>query len=1541
MVLKARLLFHILLFLLALQGFGQVSFDSQEELEKAANAFFDNNEFANAKPLFSQLLSKDALNPNYNYRFGVCILFTEADPLKPLPYIEGGASSKGVNPEAHYFLGKAYQLNYRFDDAIKSYEKGKTAGFSKPNVDLDRSIQECRNGKILYNDAIDFEPAMDKEVLASEFYRPYDFRKLKGKVIPLPPNFKTKFDEKNLTGTVVYTPTNSQTLVYASYGEDGANGKDLYRVNRLPNGELALPQRLPSTINTKYDEDYAFYDEDSQTLYFASQGHNTMGGYDVFSSKFDAGTNNWSTPLNLQYPINSPFDDFLYVSDPDGKVAFFTTERNVEEGKLRVLKTLLHDPGQVEVSVLEGSFEDKTDSVYNYAALTVLDPITNEVVGKYRTHKVTGKYLLILPPQNDYTMDVGPREADGFKFDLDVPVTESTEALKQSIVYDAIGEKGTVTLTNFFDATGNPDSVKFAETRPLQEVEEKMIAMPDASELLAARAKEKTAAAKAQNDVLAKEKAQQEATKQAEELALKQQQEAEEAARQAELAKTEQAKLEATKQAEELALKQQQEAEEAAKQSELAKAEQAKLEATKQAEELALKQQQEAEAAAKQAELAKAEQAKLEATKQAEELALKQQQEAEEVAAKQAELAKAEQAKLEAIKQAEELALKQQQEAEEAAKQAKLAKAEQAKLEATKQAEELALKQQQEAEEAAKQAELAKAEQAKKDSIAAELLREKLMLAEKQKLEEMQREVALANQRKLEAEKDSEAIKLKARQDSIEVENQRQAMLLAEKERLAELEKSVALANEKKELEQAKEDSLRMERERTEALAAEKERLAQIDREVELAKQQAMRDSLIEPAVASTSEVMEEDASLSQILEEMKLREAELLKEQELVAKQKESEAAGAQAKELEATKAESKKSNEIAADEQPQTISKEAPETELTDVKVVSESELFLQTIAKLEAQQKEQEALVAAENKQRDALKAEKKEAALAVKQAADSSATGGMETTSVAANTDNSTGAEQALDGELESVALKSNADPQEYLAALNEIEQRMKTDAAAQAEKDYTLRPLDPIEVPAVSKDFDPVLEAKIAADREILAEHQKIAVEKEQLLRQQMAQDRDALDVMYDDEMNKELLSAENEEMITQPNVATKGKQVVAPAKEEVVAQPEVVAVVEQEVSQAELEKEFAAVEEALKNEGIKEPTAVVVKVEELPVPAEIAVAEVVETPAPSVVEETVNLTVPEPAVEEEVTPIAETPQISELAEETDEQIQEELDVVNAVTKELEVAEPENVKTVETVEVATETESLNPTEAVETPAPIVAEETSEATLVEEQYQLEEREEELGEVRAETPPRSINAAPNWLEASTGQIHSMTAALRDYSTQKPSFEKIEDPSMRKMVQRMRAEDIGRVAVLKNMKNQWVEAGKTAESLKEIKSNLRNQDVLETVAAAPSREEYIRPPFNKDDLKKRENVSYRLEFEIRTNGVSQTITETMTPEQAISFSMPEFSLQSGYYETLSDARMDYNDYRSKGFESVKIIPYLKNEAVMLSDVENIPFVD
>ena len=64
-----------------------------------------------------------------------------------------------------------------------------------------------------------------------------------------------------------------------------------------------MPYKLPESINTKYNEDFPTYVEDCNTLYFSSEGHNSMGSYDLFRSYWNPEDNSFSKPENLGYPI--------------------------------------------------------------------------------------------------------------------------------------------------------------------------------------------------------------------------------------------------------------------------------------------------------------------------------------------------------------------------------------------------------------------------------------------------------------------------------------------------------------------------------------------------------------------------------------------------------------------------------------------------------------------------------------------------------------------------------------------------------------------------------------------------------------------------------------------------------------------------------------------------------------------------------------------------------------------------------------------------------------------------------------------------------------------------------------------------------------------------------------------------------------------------------------------------------------------------------------------------------------------------------------
>jgi hypothetical protein len=92
----------------------------------------------------------------------------------------------------------------------------------------------------------------------------------------------------------------------------------------METGDWGEAQNLGSQVNTEMDEESPFILSDGATMYFSSEGHNSMGGFDVFSSTLsDEGI--WSHPENAGKEINTKDDDlFFYMSD-DGKCAFFST----------------------------------------------------------------------------------------------------------------------------------------------------------------------------------------------------------------------------------------------------------------------------------------------------------------------------------------------------------------------------------------------------------------------------------------------------------------------------------------------------------------------------------------------------------------------------------------------------------------------------------------------------------------------------------------------------------------------------------------------------------------------------------------------------------------------------------------------------------------------------------------------------------------------------------------------------------------------------------------------------------------------------------------------------------------------------------------------------------------------------------------------------------------------------------------------------------------------------------------------------------------
>lgn len=160
----------------------------------------------------------------------------------------------------------------------------------------------------------------------------------------------TKYWETHCTMT-----PDGQNFYFVSDRPGGFGGRDIYRIVKLPNGEWSQAQNLGPGINTEYDEDSPFIAVDNKTLYFASNGPSSMGGFDIFMSIRD-NENNWSSPINLGYPINSTNDDIYYTTTVDGYKGYLSSFRKGGYGEKDIYEIQNDYLGHRPISAIRGRF---------------------------------------------------------------------------------------------------------------------------------------------------------------------------------------------------------------------------------------------------------------------------------------------------------------------------------------------------------------------------------------------------------------------------------------------------------------------------------------------------------------------------------------------------------------------------------------------------------------------------------------------------------------------------------------------------------------------------------------------------------------------------------------------------------------------------------------------------------------------------------------------------------------------------------------------------------------------------------------------------------------------------------------------------------------------------------------------------------------------------------------------------------------------------------------------------------------------------------
>jgi outer membrane protein OmpA-like peptidoglycan-associated protein len=267
--------------------------------------------------------------------------------------------------------------------------------------------------------------------------------------------------------------SDGKTLYFASKRPGGKGSSDIWKTELQPDGVWSRPVNLGDSINTALEEMSPFIHPDDRTLYFSSRGHPGLGGLDLFISRKNI-EGIWMKPVNLGYPINSFRDEISLVVDASGERAYISSDKPGGKGRQDIYVFRLYPEAQpVKVTYFKGIVFDRDTKKRLQARFELTDLGSGKVVVRSESDPVTGAFLLALPTECSYALNVSK---DGYLFYSDHfelrGETSQAKPVLRDVPLQPVKVGQSVVLRNiFFDtdkAVLKPESL--AELRRLTEL---------------------------------------------------------------------------------------------------------------------------------------------------------------------------------------------------------------------------------------------------------------------------------------------------------------------------------------------------------------------------------------------------------------------------------------------------------------------------------------------------------------------------------------------------------------------------------------------------------------------------------------------------------------------------------------------------------------------------------------------------------------------------------------------------------------------------------------------------------------------------------------------------------------------------------------------------------------------------------------------------------------------------------------------------------------------------------------------------------------
>lgn len=332
----------------------QVAVFSQANIKPAIN-LFERQQYTECAEALEAVLRTNERDGKTNFYLGAAYVMSRKNVSEGIRRLKF-SQLKLHNIDSYFYLGRAYQMQYEFEQAITSFDRFmRTAKNENMIAQASQWRTECQNSIPLASKIFNVRVIDKYRVTPDSLLFVYNPSKEVGAVTRNSTFFESDIDPNG----VLYRTERGDAIYFST--TDTNDKEQLYKMEKLLDGwsEMTLLNGLTSESNSKMPVMMT----DGSTLYFASDRPGGMGGYDIYRTTYDLDTRTFSEPVNLGVPFNSAFDDFLFVGDEFRKKAWFASNRETSADSLMVYEILWDE------SVIR-SFAQNTEEIRQIARLS-------------------------------------------------------------------------------------------------------------------------------------------------------------------------------------------------------------------------------------------------------------------------------------------------------------------------------------------------------------------------------------------------------------------------------------------------------------------------------------------------------------------------------------------------------------------------------------------------------------------------------------------------------------------------------------------------------------------------------------------------------------------------------------------------------------------------------------------------------------------------------------------------------------------------------------------------------------------------------------------------------------------------------------------------------------------------------------------------------------------------------------------------------------------------------------------------------------------